>query len=476
MLINKARIAVLWTSLEAAFVTVTNFLISVVLARMLVPEDFGTVAILGVFVSLANLFVNAGLGMALVQRQDITHADESTVFWFNLMAALIMMIILIAAAPRIAGYFDIPILENLSMVLAANVALSSLGTTQGTLFTKRLDFKTPMKIGVVSALVAGSVGILMAWNNFGVWALAGQIISSTLVSVMLLWCISPWRPLMVFDKNSFKKLFSYGVWLFFSGILDALYQRSASLIIGKLYGRHDLGIYSRADNIQSLAAGVISNVLARVSFPLFSSVNDDKYRLRRGLQMVVQILMFVTIPAMTGLALLAEPFIRLIYGENWLGVVPILQILAFSGLLFPLQVVNLSVLQAQGHSKLFFRLEVAKKVIGIFLLIYGSMHGLIGLAIATGVGSAVSLLINAYYTKKHLDYGAFSQIKDCAGSFFNVCVMSCTILLLKSNLGVINWWSFAALVMFGAIVYLSLSMLMKSSSYVLVKNIIMRRE
>lgn len=475
MLINKARIAILWTGLEAAFVTVANFVVSVTLARILLPEEFGTVALLGVFISLANLFVNAGLGMALIQRQDITHGDESTVFWFNLLAALVMMIILISAAPWIASYFDFPVLENLTKVMAVNIAISSLGATQSALLTKRLDFKTPMKIGVSSTVIAGGVGIIMALNDFGVWALAGQTISSTLVNVMLLWWISPWRPLMKFDVNSFKKLFDYGAWLFLAGILDTVYHRGSSLMIGKVYGRHELGIYGRAENVQSLAAGVIANILARVSFPLFSSVNGDKERLRRGMRLAVQTLMFFTSPVMIGLAVMAEPFIRLIYGEKWLSAVPILQTLTLTGLLLPLQIINLNMLQAQGHSNLFFRLEVLKKIVGIIVLIIGSSQGLLGLAVATVFSSIVALLINSYYTRKNLDYGVVSQLKDSSISVLIGLVMCCTIILAKKSLGMIDWGSFVLLVIFGAAIYLTLHALINSASYQLVKSLIFKR-
>jgi O-antigen/teichoic acid export membrane protein len=266
-------------------------------------------------------------------------------------------------------------------------------------------------------MVASSgVGIFMAWEGYGVWALAVQALTATVVSTVLLWLFSSWRPAFIFSRDSARRLFGFSGWMFASGMLDTLYQKGYALLISKLYSTHDLGIYSRAENIQQLPSNVLMAVLSGVALPLYSSVNHDADRLRRAARISVRGVMLITSPVMFGLAVVAEPFIRLVFGERWVAAVPILQVLCIVGLLFPLQVINLDLLQAQGHAKLFFRLEVIKKAIGVVLLIAGSFYGLLGIACASAVRSVAALVINSHYTGKLLEYGMGAQLRDCSSS------------------------------------------------------------
>ena len=393
-----------------------GFIIVVILARLLSPEDFGTLALLALFLGIAGLFVNAGFSAALIQTQDTTHIDESTVFWFNIGAAVIMTLVLFAISPLIADFFALPVLKPLTMLMACNILISAMGSIHSTLLSKRLDFKTPMKIGVASMTISGCVGVYMAWADYGVWALAGQAVSSTVVNTVMLWVFSPWRPLFTFSAESYRRLVGFGGWLFASWLVDTLYQRGYTLLIGKFYGAYDLGIYNRADDTQQLPVNLLARVLQRVSFPLFSSVSQDKEQLRRGVRLTVRSLMLVTAPAMLGLGVLAEPFIGVVFGDQWLPAAPILQVLCVAGMLFPLNVINLNVLQAQGHAKHYFRLEVIKKSTGTALLVVGSVYGVMGIAWSRVIQSVVALWINGYYTNKYLKYGFFQQIRDVMSS------------------------------------------------------------
>jgi len=465
MLKYKARSAILWAGLEAILRTGISFLISVVLARLLVPEEFGTIALLGLFIGVANLFISAGLGQALVQRQDVTHTDQSTVFWFNLGVAFLMACLLVASAPFIAGFFGIPVLLPLMIALALNVAVGSLGSIHFALLTKSLDFKSLTKIGVLSAVLSGGIAITLAWAGFGVWALAGQTISATLVTVTSLWWLSTWRPLWTFSTSSFHKLFGFGGWLFASGFLDVVYQRGYTILIGKFYSTRDLGLYGRADNIQTLASELMSNVLAKVAFPLLSAVNGDKTRLRNGVRLSIQTAMLLTAPIMVGLATLAEPLILVIYGQKWMSVVPILQVLCVTGLLLPFHLINLNVLQAQGYSHLFFRLELAKKTVGIILILCGSLYGLIGMAFGRALGGVAALLINAFYTKKILDYGSAEQLKDSSMSLFLASIMGGAILVIEDSAVVDDVFGILLLIVFGFSLYLMLNIIFNSVAF-----------
>ena len=461
----KARSAVFWSALDTFLRQGVSFFISIILARLLLPEDFGTVALLAIFMGIANLFVNMGLGLALIQRQDITHTDESTVFWFNLLVALVMTLGLIALAPWIADFFDLPVLVPLTRVLALTILLSALGTIHGTLMTKRLDFRTPMKVGVTTTLVSGGVAITMAWAGYGLWALAGQSLAGAIVGTSLLWLVSPWRPRLVFSAQSFKRLFGFSGWLFLSWMFDVVYQRGYTLLIGKFYGTYDLGIYNRADSTQTTASGVLTDVVSKVAFPLFSSVHQDLERMRRGMRLAVRSMMLITAPSMFGLAVLAEPFIIIVFGENWVSAAPILQVLCVVGLFYPLHVANLNVLQAQGYSRLFFKLEIVKKMVGVTLLVTGSFFGIIGIALARSLGSFISLFINGYYTGKYLDYGMWRQLTDCASSIVISLIMAAILLWAQGFYDDLTALRMLGLVVFGAIVYIGINFILRAGAF-----------
>ena len=460
MLKQKARSAVIWSGFENFIRQGVGFVISIILARILVPEDFGTLALLALFLGIANIFVNAGFSLALTQKHDVTHVDESTVFWFNIGAALIMMLLLFFISPWIAGFFVLPVLIPLTMLMACNVLISAMGSIHSTLLIKRLDFKTLMKIGTISTIISGGVGIYMAWLDYGVWALAGQSLASTIVSTALLWFFNSWRPLFIFSKQSFKRLFSFSGWIFASWMLDTIYQRGYSLLIGKYYGVYDLGIYSRADNTQQIPSNILSGVLSRVAFPLFSSVNNDKEKLRRGVRMSVRSMMLISIPSMVGLAILAEPFISVVFGEQWLPAAPILQVLCASGLLFPLHVINLNVLQAQGHGKLFFKLAIIKKTFGVTLLIIGSFFGVMGIAWSRVIQSIIGLIINTHYTGKYLGYGFLEQVKDCMSSVILSVLMAVVVYFVDNSLAISGVGELLLSIVLGAAFYLASNVLL----------------
>ncbi len=476
MLRAKAKAALLWAGLNILANRGAGFVITIVLARLLTPEDFGTIALLSVFVGVANVFVNAGLGFGLIQRQNVSHIDESTVFWFNLAVALLMAGLLVLSAPWIASYFGVAVLAPLTLVMAMNLLVSALGSIQGALMTRRLDFKTPMIIGVASTLTAGCTGIYMAWAGYGVWALAIQALLGSVTNTALTWIVLRWRPLARFSVESFLGLFSFSGWLFLSWLLDALYQRAYTVMLGKTYGAHDLGVYTRADSTQQLASGVLTDVLSRVAFPLFSSVNADKDRLRRGTRMAARAATLVTAPAMMGLAVLAHPFISAVFGERWLPAVPILQVLCIVGLLYPLHVINLSVLQAQGHANLFFRLELAKKGVGTLLLVVGSFYGVLGMAWSRVLASVFALVINTYYTRKFLAYGVGEQVRDCTPSLLIAAIMAVLVHLTQGQVGSSVLAQLTFSVLLGTASYVLLNVLVRATPFTESLNLLIGRE
>lgn len=439
MLKEKAISATLWSGADIFLRQGLQFVIAIVLARLLTPEEFGTIALLYLFVGMAGAFVDSGFSSALIQRQDVTHQDESTVFWFNLGMGAIMAAGLWVLAPSIAGFYDLPILIPLTGVLALNLFVSALGSIHGTLLTKRLDFKTPMKIGAIATTASGGVGIVMAWQGYGVWALALQTLASSFVTTVLLWQFNKWRPRLVFSMDSARRLFGFGGYLLMAGLLDIAYNRIYTLLIGKLYGVRDLGFYNRADGTKQLPVNVLTGILSRVALPIFSTASNDKEKLRRGVRHALRGIMLINVPMMFGVLATAEPLVLTLYGEKWLPAVPILQVLCLAGMLWPLHVLNLNVLMAQGYSKLFFRLEVIKKIVGTGLLIVGAAYGVMGIAWSQVVFGALAFAINAYYTRIYLNYGFWEQ----AGDFLPALGVSAVMALFVYGLGSLLAWDAA---------------------------------
>ena len=429
-LATKAFVALRWSAMDIVFQQALRLAISIVLARMLSPEEFGTIALLYLFVGIAGAFADSGFSSALIQKQDAGHVDESTVFWLNIALGAAMALGLALLAPAIAVFFGIDLLVPLMLVLALNLFVAALGSIHRTLLTKKLDFKTQMVVGLAATFGSGTLAIWMAWMGYGIWALAAQTLAAGLFTTVLLWLLNPWRPLLVFSMASARRLFRFGGFMLVSGLLNVAYERSYALVLGRFFGVAELAFYNRADGTKQMPAGILSAILSRVAFPVFSSAANDPERLRRGVRMALRGIMLLNVPSMIGLAALAGPVIDLLFGSAWLPAAPILTVLCLAGILWPLQVINLNVLMAQGHSRLFFRLEVVKTVIGTFAMIAGAAFGPLGVAWAVVLFSILAFLINAHYTGKLLGYGARAQIADFA-----------PVLLLALPMGVAVAWA-----------------------------------
>jgi O-antigen/teichoic acid export membrane protein len=297
------------------------------------------------------------------------------------------------------------------------------------MLTKRLEFRLQMRIGMAANVISGAVAILMAHGGYGIWSLAGQTITATTASTLLVWNLTRWRPAMTFSLKAGRQLFGFGGYLLASSLLDVFYTRLSSLLIGKLYGPRELGFYNRADGTKQLPAGALTGILSRVAFPIFCGAANDAQQLRRGVRLALRGMMLVNVPMMLGLAAVAEPFTVTLFGAQWRATAPILQILCLGGVMWPLHVINLTALIAQGHSDLFLRLEIVKKALGFSLLAVGTMWGVIGIAWSTVAVGLLAFIVNAYYTGRLLNYGAWRQTKD----FFPVIGLSAPIAFAVSR-------------------------------------------
>ncbi len=410
---KKSILAIIWSGADLLLRQGFQFVVAIILARILSPEQFGTIALLYLFTGIASTFVDCGFSAALIQRKDTNIVDESTVFWFNLLMGLVMTLFLWCIAPWITKFYQIEELLVITRFLAFTIIINALGSVHNILFVKKLNFKSIMKINVVASLSSGLLAIYLAKEGYGIWALVSQELLACIITTLLLWVFSSWRPQLVFSLQSAKNLFGFGAYLMAANLLDTTYNKLYTILIGKIYGIGDLGIYERANNTQKIPVNLLSGIFARVAFPIFSAANDDIEKLKKGGQLAVRGLMLINVPIMLGLLATADNFILTLFGEKWLSSVPLLQVLCISGIFWPLHVVNLELLKAQGFSNLFFRLEVIKKIGGTLFLVTGIFYyGVLGLAWSVAAFSLVGLFINAFYTGKHLDYGAIKQLKD----------------------------------------------------------------
>lgn len=423
MLKRQALVATLWSSGDLVSRQGLQFLVTLVLARILTPADFGLVAMLALFVGLAGLLTDGGLSLALIQRQDVDHADESTVFWSNLAIGLVLTAVMFLSAPMIAGFYAAPMLEPIAQTMSISPLLHASSAVHFALLTKKLDFRTQARAGIVGSLAAGTITIWIAIEGGGVWAVALQPLLLSALTSGLLWFHHPWRPAPIFRWASLHKLGTFGGYVLAANVSELVYSRLYTLVAGRSFGASPLGHYSNAESTRQLPANFIGSIVSRIALPILSRVNHDRELVRRGVELSVRTVSFVNAPTMLAISVLAEPIVLTLYGQQWLPAAPILRVLAIAGVLYPLHLINIQALLALGHARLVFRLELAKKALGVSLLILGARHGLEGIAWSQVIFSIAVLAINAHYTQRLVGYGLIAQLRGFAIPLF-VAVLS----------------------------------------------------
>jgi len=465
MSLERATRAGAWSALDIVLRQGVQFVVSIILARLLSPEDFGLMALLTFFTSLSISFVQGGLSMALVQRQDTTLEEESAVFWVNLAASAVFGAFLVLIAPALAEFYEEPMLRLLMFVAAAQVVLAALGAVQTALLTRTLRFDQLTKTGIVSSLISGGLGVACAFSGWGVWALAVQVVAMAGIGSLTLWWVSGWRPVLRFRLSAIRHLMGFGAFVSLSSLLEVLFTNGFALIVGKLYGVRDLGILNRAHGVQALPTGIISTIISRTALPLFAERAADPQALQRAFKRSLSLAVLLTLPVLAGLSVLADLVILILFGEKWMPSAPLLAILALAGMLMPFHVLNVQLVLAQGNSRLFFKLEIWKKVAGIFCLGVGSFYGIYGIAYASLLFSPIAFLINAAPTNRSIGYGAAKQLWDARGVIFTTLLMSCVLLVLKGRTELPPLFELAFLSALGAGVYFAAGFLLKIPSF-----------
>lgn len=409
---SRAVNATWWSTLEILARYGVQFFVMVLLARLLTPADFGLIAMLLVFTSIGTLLVDSGFGAALIQRQQTTADDETTVFIFTIFIGVATAAVLVLTAPAIANFFKQPKLVDLTRAMALVLPLGAFAAVPDALLTMKLEFKARARAEVAASLCSGAVAVVLAWKGFGVWSLAWQSVVSIGIRGLLLWLYSGWRPRGRYRTASFRSLFGFGGYMLLSGLLSTVAVRLQSLMIGKLFDAQALGLYTLAQNTQSAPASFMGQVLNRVGLPVFSSIAHERHKLVSALRSSLRMAMFLFFPCMVGIAVVARPLIDLLYGTRWGAAAPILSILAISAALWPVHVLNLAAISAQGRSDLFFRLEAIKQSVSIALVLICARWGPLAIACAGLLSGIISASLNTYYSKRLLDYGWLAQLAD----------------------------------------------------------------
>ena len=409
---SKTLRALSWTFLEAVGLRGTQLVVAVVLAWLLEPEEFGLIGMLAVFMAVAQSLLDSGFGAALIQKRDVTYVDTCSIFYFNIVVGLIVAGVLCVAAPWIALFYGQPMLTPLARVLSVVVVINSFALVQNTVLTKELDFKALTKVSLAACVLSGITGISLAAVGFGVWSLVFQQIASALLTTILLWFVNPWRPALIFSLDSLRQMFGFGSRVMASGLLNTFFDNIYLLAIGKLFSARDLGFFTRAKRIQELPAQSLSWTVGRVTFPVFSSIQDDPVRLKRGLNNVLTSLAFLNFPAMIGILVTARPLVLSLLPEKWAPCVPYLQLLCLSGLLFPMNWFNMSVLYSIGRSDLCFRLEIVKKILIVISIAITWRWGIEAMIWGHVVVSVLSYYLNSYYNGVLIGYPIGEQLRD----------------------------------------------------------------
>lgn len=409
---KKTVKGVAWTSLNQVLNMGLGFVIGVILARLLSPSDYGLLAMIAVFNAIAFAFLDSGFGNALIRKPDLTEDDNTTAFFFNLVAGVVLFGIIWVIAPWVSAFYDKPILTPLLRAEGSLLIVSSFKIVQNTQLTRALNFKAKMIIRVVSNILGGASGIISAYCGLGVWALVVMHVADAIISLILLWIISPWRPRGRWNKQSFNYLWGYGSKLLASGLLNTIYNNIYPIIIGKFYSAADLGQYSRAQGYASMPSTSLTGVIQQVTFPVLSQIQDDDQRLGNNYRRMLRFTVFIVFPIMIGMAALAHPLVISLVTDKWAQCVPYLQIICFSSMWYPVHAINLNLLQVKGRSDLFLRLEIIKKALITVVVFVCVPFGIIGICCGSVFTSLACLAINTYYTGKLINVGFVRQMMD----------------------------------------------------------------
>jgi len=471
---NKTIKGLGWSALDNAARYGMQFMIGIVLARLLSPNDYGLLGLVGIVTVVCTALVNGGFTTALIRKKDATDDDYNTVFICNLGMSLLLYVVVFLCAPLIADFFNREVLIPLVRVSSLGLIIGALGMVQQTRLTKRIDFKTQTKITLVASAVSGLVGIGLALAGFGVWALVGQQLTSQIISTILLYIYNRWLPCLRFSIESFHELFGFGWKMMVSILLDAVWKELYQVVVGKFYNPATLGQYTRAKHYAQLFSQNLTAVMERVTYPVLSSIQDDKERMVSAYRRMIRTSMFITTVALFSLGAVSEPLIYCMIGPKWHEASTYLPLICITYSLYPLHAINLNMLQVQGRSDLFLGLEVIKKIITLAPLFIGAFIGIIPMLLTNMVVGIIAYFLNSHYSGRLLGYSSWMQLRDIAPSYALAIAIALSVWFLK-YLPLSYWIVLPMQITVGAAVFFTLCNLFKMNEYKEIMDILKKR-
>lgn len=454
----------IWRFAERCGAQLVTFIVSIVLARILAPEDYGTIALVTVFTTILQVFVDSGLGTALIQKKEADDLDFSSVFFFNFAVCLILYIGMFIAAPFIAEFYNDSSLTSVVRVISLTIVISGVKGIQQAYVSRNMMFKRFFFSTIGGTIFSAVFGIVLAYQGFGVWALVAQQLSNTAIDTLILWLTVKWRPKLMFSLNRLKTLLVFGWKLLVSALLDTCYNNLRNLIIGKMYSSADLAYYNQGDKFPKVIVTNINTSIDSVLLPTMSSAQDDRERVKNMTRRAIKTSTYVMAPLMMGLAFCSVPIVHLVLTDKWLPCVPFLRIFCVTYMFYPIHTANLNAINAMGRSDWFLRLEVIKKIVGMAILLSTMWFGVMAMAYSLLLSSVLSQIINSWPNRKLLGYGYLEQIRDIAPAIILAVIMGICVYFI----GYIPLPTIVTLIIqivAGAIIYIVLSAILKLEEY-----------
>lgn len=447
-----------------------QFIVTIVLARILLPEEFGLIVLVTIFIGIAGVFVQSGFNTALIQKKNVDEVDFSSVFYLSLVASGLLYIFLFYTAPLVANFFEEPELEPVLRVLSFTLFFGAVNSIQIAVVARKMQFKKLFFSSVGAIIISGTVGLVMAYTGFGVWALVGQQLTNQLMVMVILWFTVKWRPKLVFSLERIKKLFSFGWKLLVSGLIDILYTNSQSLLIGKMFSPEILGFYNRGEQFPNLIVSNIDGSIQTVMLPTLSSHQEDRQRVKEIVRRSIVTSSFIVFPMMIGMAVIAEPLVKILLTEKWLPAIPFLQIFCASYALWPIHTANLQAINALGRSDIFLKLEIAKKIFGLIILAISMPFGVYAMAIGVLITGIIATFINTYPNLKLIDYSFKEQWKDILPSLLLSLLMGFVVYSIQW-IGIAPALTLILQVFVGVVVYIGLANVFKLECFTYLKTL-----
>lgn len=471
---DKTVKGTIWSGIDNVAQMGVTFVVSIILARLLTPDDYGLIGIIAIFTAVCTALINGGFTTALIRKKDATDDDYNTAFIVNLCVSLALYIIIFLCSPLIASFFNREELTGLTRISSLGMIIGALAMVQQTRLTKRIDFKSQTKITLVASISSGIIGILLALLGFGVLALVAQQLISQILRTILLWIVNKWIPCLRFSSKSFHELFGFGWKMMMSALLDTVWKELNQFVVGKFYNPATLGQYTRADHFSRLLSSNLSNVIQRVTFPVLSDVQDDKERMVAAYRKIIKVTMFVSAIGMFFLAAISEPLLYCLIGPQWHDAANYLPFICIAGSTYPLHALNLNMLQVLGRSDLFLGLEILKKTIAVAPLFIGAFIGIIPMLYANIVVTIIAFFLNSYYSGKILGYSSWMQIKDVTPSF-NIAIIIAIFVFFLKYIPISNWIILPLQLFVGAIVFIIICKYRRVDEYEEIRKLILSK-